>query len=62
MVGSVVGRDDTLYSRMKQRDLDGRDPMWEPIFMDDPALGLGDPKNKVLLKVYAHLKSAHHII
>ncbi|KAJ3582948.1 hypothetical protein NHX12_000074 [Muraenolepis orangiensis] len=47
LVGNVVGRDDTMYSRMKQRDLDGRDPMWEPIFMDDGALGLGDPKNKM---------------
>ncbi|XP_059912205.1 gamma-aminobutyric acid receptor subunit beta-2-like [Gadus macrocephalus] len=47
LVGNVVGRDDTLYSRMKQRDLDGRDPMWEPIFMDDAGLGLGDPKNKM---------------
>ena len=61
-MGNVVGRDDTLYSRMKQRDLDGRDPMWEPIFMDDAGLGLGDPKNKVLLPVYSDLKSAQHVV
>lgn len=48
LVGNVVGRDDTLYARMKQRDLDGHDTMWEPIFVDDAALGLGDQKNKVL--------------
>lgn len=47
LVGNVVGRDDTLYARMKQRDLDGHDSMWEPIFMDDAAIGLGDQKNKV---------------
>lgn len=46
-MGNVVGRDDTLYARMKQRDLDGHDSMWEPIFVDDAALGLGDQKNKV---------------
>lgn len=46
-MGNVVGRDDALYSRMKQRDLDGHDTMWEPIFMDDAAIGLGDQKNKV---------------
>ncbi len=47
LVGNVVGRDDTLYARMKQRDLDGHDSMWEPIFVDDAAIGLGDQKNKV---------------
>ncbi|XP_054586703.1 gamma-aminobutyric acid receptor subunit beta-2 isoform X2 [Nothobranchius furzeri] len=46
LVGNVVGRDDTLYARMKQRDLAGHDSMWEPIFMDDAAIGLGDQKNK----------------
>lgn len=50
LVGNVVGRDDTLYARMKQRDLDGHDTMWEPIFMDDASIGLGDQKNKVLQK------------
>ena len=49
LVGNVVGRDDTLYARMKQRDLDGHDSMWEPIFVDDAALGL-DQKNKVLVE------------
>ena len=48
LVGNVVGRDDTLYARMKQRDLDGHDTMWEPIFVDDAAIGLGDQRNKVL--------------
>ncbi|XP_020493986.2 gamma-aminobutyric acid receptor subunit beta-2 [Labrus bergylta] len=47
LVGNVVGRDDTLYARMKQRDLDGHDSIWEPIFVDDTALGLGDQKNKM---------------
>lgn len=47
LVGNVVGRDDTLYARMKQRDLDGHETMWEPIFVDDAAIGLGDQKNKV---------------
>lgn len=50
LVGNVVGRDDTLYARMKQRDLDGHDSMWEPIFVDDAAIGLGEQKNKVLQK------------
>lgn len=49
-MGNVVGRDDTLYARMKQRDLDGHDTMWEPIFMDDASMGLGDQKNKVELQ------------
>lgn len=43
----MVGRDDTLYARMKQRDLDGHESMWEPIFVDDTAIGLGDQKNRV---------------
>ncbi|XP_017276921.1 gamma-aminobutyric acid receptor subunit beta-2 [Kryptolebias marmoratus] len=47
LVGNVVGRDDTLYARMKQRELAGHDSMWEPIFMDDAAIGLGDQKNKM---------------
>ncbi|PWA23123.1 hypothetical protein CCH79_00002450 [Gambusia affinis] len=47
LVGNVVGRDDTLYARMKQRDLAGHDSMWEPIFMDDAAIGLADQKNKM---------------
>lgn len=53
LVGNVVGRDDTLYARMKQRDLDGHDTMWEPIFMDDASMGLGDQKNKVVQKSHA---------
>lgn len=48
LVGNVVGRDDTLYARMKQRDLDGHDSIWEPIFVDDGAIGLGEQKNKVI--------------
>ncbi|KAL7843883.1 hypothetical protein SRHO_G00224220 [Serrasalmus rhombeus] len=47
LVGSVVQRDDALYARMKQRDIDAHDSMWEPIFVDDAALGLGDQKNKM---------------
>ncbi|KAG7515572.1 gamma-aminobutyric acid receptor subunit beta-2 [Solea senegalensis] len=47
LVGNVVGRDDTLYARMTQRDLDGHDSMWEPIFVDDAAIGLGDQKNRM---------------
>ncbi|CAG5871844.1 unnamed protein product [Menidia menidia] len=47
LVGNVVGRDDTLYARMKQRDLDGHDSMWEPIFVDDAAIGLGEQKSKM---------------
>lgn len=50
LVGNVVGRDDTLYARMKQRDLDGHDSMWEPIFVDDAAIGL-DQKNRVNVKI-----------
>uniref|UniRef100_A0AAV2JC61 Neurotransmitter-gated ion-channel transmembrane domain-containing protein n=2 Tax=Knipowitschia caucasica TaxID=637954 RepID=A0AAV2JC61_KNICA len=54
LVGNVVGRDDTLYARMKQRDLDGHDTLWEPIFMDDAAIGLDqrnrmDPHENILL-------------
>uniref|UniRef100_A0A669EXU1 Gamma-aminobutyric acid type A receptor subunit beta2 n=1 Tax=Oreochromis niloticus TaxID=8128 RepID=A0A669EXU1_ORENI len=47
LVGNVVGRDDTLYARMKQRDMDGHESLWEPIFVDDAAIGLGDQKNKM---------------
>ncbi|KAM6970329.1 gamma-aminobutyric acid receptor subunit beta-2 [Aplochiton taeniatus] len=47
LVGSVVQRDDTLYARMKQRELDAHDSMWEPIFVDDGTMGLGDQKNKM---------------
>lgn len=50
----MVGRDDTLYARMKQRDLDGHDSMWEPIFVDDAAIGLSDQKNKVQKKTIFH--------
>lgn len=50
MVGNVVQREDALYARMKQRDIDAHDSMWEPIFVDDAALGLGDSKTKVLNK------------
>lgn len=46
LVGNVVGRDDMLYARMKQRDMDGHESLWEPIFVDDAAIGL-DQKNKV---------------
>lgn len=48
LVGSVVQRDDTLYARMKQREIDGYDSMWDPIFAEDAALGLGDQRLKVL--------------
>ncbi|KAG1943669.1 gamma-aminobutyric acid receptor subunit beta-2, partial [Pimephales promelas] len=47
LMGNVVQRDDALYARMKQRDIDAHDSMWEPIFVDDAALGLGDSKNKM---------------
>ncbi|CAB1352982.1 unnamed protein product, partial [Coregonus sp. 'balchen'] len=47
LVGNVVQRDDTLYARMKQRDIDAHDSMWEPIFVDDAAMGLGEQKNKM---------------
>lgn len=68
LVGNVVGRDDTLYARMKQRDFDSHDTMWEPIFMDDASMGLGDQKNKVVLKlhdaclIYLILKTSTMII
>lgn len=48
MVGNVVQRDDALYARMKQREIDAHDSMWEPIFVEDAAMGLGEQKNKVL--------------
>lgn len=48
LVGNVVQRDDALYARMKQREIDAYDSMWDPIFVDDAALGLGDQRNKVL--------------
>lgn len=48
MVGNVVQRDDALYARMKQREIDAYDTMWDPIFVDDAALGLGEQRNKVL--------------
>ncbi|KAJ7997199.1 hypothetical protein DPEC_G00226480 [Dallia pectoralis] len=32
---------------MKQRDIDAHDSMWEPIFVDDAAIGLGEQKNKM---------------
>ncbi|XP_057216855.1 gamma-aminobutyric acid receptor subunit beta-2 isoform X1 [Triplophysa rosa] len=47
LVGNVVQREDALYARMKQRDIDTHDSMWEPIFVDDAALGLGDSKTKM---------------
>ncbi|KAG5284309.1 hypothetical protein AALO_G00025280 [Alosa alosa] len=47
LVGNIVQRDDALFPRMKQRDLGGHDTMWEPIFMDDAAMGLGEQKNKM---------------
>lgn len=48
LVGNVVQRDDALYARMKQREIDAYDSMWDPIFVDDGALGLGEQRNKVL--------------
>lgn len=48
LVGNVVQRDDALYARMKQREIDAYDSMWDPIFVDDAALGLGDQRHKVL--------------
>lgn len=47
-MGNVVQRDDALYARMKQREIDAYDSMWDPIFVDDAALGLGEQRNKVL--------------
>ncbi|KPP75323.1 hypothetical protein Z043_105435 [Scleropages formosus] len=47
LVGNVVQRQDALYARMKQREIDALDSMWEPIFVDDAALGLGEQKNKM---------------
>lgn len=47
-MGNVAQRDDALYARMKQREIDAYDSMWDPIFVDDAALGLGDQRNKVL--------------
>ncbi|MFT7796190.1 gamma-aminobutyric acid receptor subunit beta-2-like isoform X2, partial [Arapaima gigas] len=47
LVGNVVQRDDALYARMKQRDIDAHDSMWEPIFVEDAAIGLGEQKNKM---------------
>ncbi|KAL0973745.1 hypothetical protein UPYG_G00210380 [Umbra pygmaea] len=47
MVGNVVQRDDALYARMKQREIDAYDTMWDPIFVDDAALGLGEQRNKM---------------
>ncbi|KAL4593527.1 hypothetical protein GN956_G26559 [Arapaima gigas] len=32
---------------MKQRDIDAHDSMWEPIFVEDAAIGLGEQKNKM---------------
>ncbi|KAB5565410.1 hypothetical protein PHYPO_G00241060 [Pangasianodon hypophthalmus] len=47
MVGNVVQRDDALYARMKQREIDVYDSMWDPIFADDAALGLGEQRLKM---------------
>lgn len=47
-MGNVGQRDDALYARMKQREIDAYDSMWDPIFVDDAALGLGEQRNKVL--------------
>ncbi|KAF3693807.1 Gamma-aminobutyric acid receptor subunit beta-2 [Channa argus] len=47
LVGNVVQRDDALYARMKQREIDAYDSMWDPIFVDDAALGLGEQRNKI---------------
>ncbi|MGH0118943.1 UNVERIFIED_CONTAM: hypothetical protein FKN15_002731 [Acipenser sinensis] len=47
MMGNVVQRDDALYARMKQREIDAHDSMWEPIFVEDAAMGLGEQKNKM---------------
>lgn len=56
-MGNVVQRDDALYARMKQREIDAYDSMWDPIFVDDAALGLGEQRNKVLevLKVKTNI-------
>lgn len=58
LVGNVVQRDDALYARMKQREIDAYDSMWDPLFVDDAALGLGEQRNKVLevlkVKTYCH--------
>ena len=48
-MGNVVQRDDALYARMKQREIDAYDSMWDPIFAEDAALGLGEQRNKVLI-------------
>ncbi|KAI4899203.1 hypothetical protein NFI96_023596, partial [Prochilodus magdalenae] len=47
MVGNVVQRDDALYARMKQREIDVYDSMWDPIFAEDAALGLGEQRLKM---------------
>ncbi|KAI5612732.1 gamma-aminobutyric acid receptor subunit beta-2 precursor, partial [Silurus asotus] len=41
LMGNVVQRNDALYARMKPRDIDAHDTLWEPIFVDDAAIGLG---------------------
>lgn len=46
-MGNVGQRDDALYARMKQREIDAYDSMWDPIFAEDAALGLGEQRNKV---------------
>ncbi|KAG5263968.1 hypothetical protein AALO_G00270660 [Alosa alosa] len=47
LMGNVVQRDDALYARMKQREIDAYDSMWDPIFAEDAALGLGEQRNKM---------------
>ena len=48
MMGNVVQRDDDLYARMKQREIDAYDSLWDPIFVDDAALGVVEQRTKVL--------------
>ncbi|XP_026883649.2 gamma-aminobutyric acid receptor subunit beta-2a isoform X1 [Electrophorus electricus] len=47
MVGNVAQRDDALYARMKQREIDVYDSMWDPVFAEDAALGLGEQRLKM---------------
>lgn len=58
-MGNVVQRDDALYARMKQREIDAYDSMWDPIFVDDAALGLGDQRNKVLEVLKVKTEQCH---
>eukprot|EP00064_Thunnus_orientalis_P005257 superscaffoldBa00000504_g5271 len=59
LVGNVVQRDDALYARMKQREIDAYDSMWDPIFVDDAALGLGEQRNKYRRAAMARQNYGH---